>query len=358
VGDARGKAPTVELAGARIPDFPSPGGAWAGGPGGGWRQEKLKTNLSIIGVMMRARNAALILLGVLFAASAAAQSKGNSRINGKILDDQGKPAQAVMVRAVKAGDPPVEVKTNDKGEWTLNGLATGEWNLEFVKEGFDPQRMTVQIVANRNPPIDMKLTRTTAPTVDPNAELKTAMQQAVELQKAGKLVDARKVIEDLIAKYPEAYRLNAFIASTYEGEKNIDKAIEHMKIVVDKEPNDLELKMYLAELYTAKGSKADAQALLESVDMTQVKDPTLFINMAIGAINEGKSEDAVAMLDKLNKQFPAQSNILYYRARAYIVGKKLPEAKADLEKFVASATPDARELPDAKKLLEQLKDVK
>ncbi len=36
----------------------------------------------------------------------------------------------------------------------------------------------------------------------------------------------------------------------------------------------------------------------------------------------------------------------------------MPEAKADLEKFVSMAPPDARELPDAKKLLEQLKDVK
>ena len=92
--------------------------------------------------------------------------------------------------------------------------------------------------------------------------------------------------------------------------------------------------------------------------MTQVKDPTLFINMAIGSINAGKADDAIATLDKVAKQFPTQSNILYYRARAYIVAKKMAEAKADLEKFVSMAPPDARELPDAKKLLEQLKAIK
>ena len=58
------------------------------------------------------------------------------------------------------------------------------------------------------------------------------------------------------------------------------------------------------------------------------------------------------------KQFPTHADVLYYRARAYIVAKKMAEAKADLEKFVSMAPPDARELPDAKKLLEQLKDVK
>jgi tetratricopeptide (TPR) repeat protein len=308
--------------------------------------------------MTRVRNAALILLCVFLAASASAQSKGKARINGKILDDQGKPAQAVLVRAVKVGDStPMEVRTNDKGEWTLNGLATGQWNFEFAKDGFDSQRMTVQITENRNPPIDMKLTKA-APAVDPNAELQAGMQQAVELQKAGKLADSRKIIEDLIAKYPAAYRLNAFVASTYEGEKNYDKAIEHMKIVVDKEPADIDMKTYLTELYTLKGDKAEAQKLLDSIDMTQVKDPTLFINAAITSINAGKADEAIATLDKLSKQFPTQGNILYYRARAYIVAKKLPEAKADLEKFVSIAPLDARELPDAKKLLEQLKDVK
>jgi tetratricopeptide (TPR) repeat protein len=308
--------------------------------------------------MTRARNAALILLCVFFAASAAAQPKGNARINGKILDDQGKPAQAVAVRAVKAGDPQImEAKTNDKGEWQIAGLTEGQWNLEFVKEGFDSQRMTVEVSGNRNPPIDMKLTKA-APAVDPNAELQAEMQKAVELQKAGKLPEARKVIADLIAKYPSAYRLNAFIATTYEGEKNFDKAIEHMLIVVEKEPADLDMKMFLAELYTQKGSRDEAQKILAGIDMTQVKDPTLFINMAIGSINAGKADDAIATLDMVAKQFPQQSNVLYYRARAYIVAKKMAEATADLEKFVSIAPPDARELPDAKKLLEQLKAIK
>ena len=78
------------------------------------------TFLSIIAIMTRARNAALILLCVLLAASASAQSKGNASINGKILDDQGKPAAAVLVRALKVGEStPKEQKTNDKGEWKL-----------------------------------------------------------------------------------------------------------------------------------------------------------------------------------------------------------------------------------------------
>jgi tetratricopeptide (TPR) repeat protein len=306
--------------------------------------------------MMRARTTVVMLVCVLFAASAWAQSKGNARVNGKILDDQGKPAAGVLVRAIKAGEPtPVEIQTNDKGEWKLEGLAQGSWNFEFLKEGFAPERMTLELT-NRNPAVDMKLTKAAA--VDPNAELQAGMAKAIELQKGGKNAEARKVIEDLIAKYPEAYKLNAFVGSTYEAEKNYDKAIEHVKMVVDKEPADMDMKTYLIELYTLKGDKVEAQKLLDSIDITQVKDPVLFINSAITSINAGKADEAIALLDKLLKQFPTQANLLYYRARALIVAKKLPDAKADLEKFVSMAPPDARELPDAKKLLEQLKDAK
>jgi predicted Zn-dependent protease len=299
---------------------------------------------------------ALILLCWSLAAGVSAQ--GKARVNGKILDDTGKPAQNVKIRAQRAGDSLVqEATTNDKGEWQMQNMTAGKWTFEVMKEGFDLQRMEVAVAETRNPPIDVKLTKA-APMVDPNVEIQGEMQKAAALQKEGKQAEARKVIEAVLAKYPIAYRLNAFIASTYESEKNYDKAAEHLRIVVDKEPADAEMKTYLAEMLSAKGDKAEAQKVLDSIDMSKVTDPTTFINMAIGAINADKVDEALATLDKVNKAFPTRADVFYYRARAYIKGKKMAEAKADLEKYVAMAPPDARELPDAKKLLEQLKDAK
>jgi predicted Zn-dependent protease len=214
--------------------------------------------------------------------------------------------------------------------------------------------MTVEISGNKNPPIDMKLTK----AVDPNVELQAKMKEAGDLQQANKQAEARKIVEDLLAKYPMATRLNAFIATTYEAEKNYDKAIEYAKIVVEKEPADQDLRLYLGELLTIKGDKVEAQKVLDAIDMAQVKDPTVFLNMAIAAINAGRADDAIATLDKVAKQFPTRPDILYYRARANIVAKKMPDAKADLEKFITLAPLDSPQLADAKKLLEQLKDVK
>jgi len=53
-------------------------------------------------------------------------------------------------------------------------------------------------------------------------------------------------------------------------------------------------------------------------------------------------------------QFPNDPLLLYLRARAYLVGTKFAEAKADLEKYVATAPATAQQMADAKKLLDQL----
>ena len=156
-------------------------------------------------------------------------------------------------------------------------MATGNWNFEFLKEGFEPQRMTLEL-ENRNPPIDMKLTKAAA--IDPNAELQAGMAKAVELQKAGKNAEARKVIEDLIAKYPEAYTLNAFVGSTYESRRTTTRRSSTSRWSSTRTGRH-RAEDYLIELYTLKGDKAEAQKLLDSIDMTQMKDPTLFINSAI-----------------------------------------------------------------------------
>jgi hypothetical protein len=44
---------------------------------------------------------------------------------------------------------------------------------------------------------------------------------------------------------------------------------------------------------------------------------------------------------------------MYYRGRANVAGQKLPEAKADLEKFIARRRP-TKEVADAKKLIAEI----
>ena len=64
------------------------------------------------------------------------------------------------------------------------------------------------------------------------------------------------------------------------------------------------------------------------------------MNIIIGKINDQKADEALELIAKLMTQFPTENALYYYRGRANLAAKKMPEAKADLEKFVAAAPAD------------------
>jgi len=75
---------------------------------------------------------------VALAAPALAQSRGQGHMMGVVKDESGQPVEGVQVKAVRQGDKDAFTdKTNKKGEWAINGLASGQWNLDFSKQGYE-----------------------------------------------------------------------------------------------------------------------------------------------------------------------------------------------------------------------------
>jgi predicted Zn-dependent protease len=307
--------------------------------------------------MKRLRLCAFLLSFALVAASAVAQLRGEGRLSGKVVDEQGQPVQDAEIKATLNGQS-LQAKSNKKGEWTITNVGGGEWIIDISKPGFDPVSGKIRVdEANMEPSATVKLVKHVE-KVDPTAEINAQAEKAGALIQQQKFAEARKIFEDLLVKYPEVHQLHAFIGQTYAGENNLPKAIEHMKIANEKDPTNVEVTMFLGDLLMESGDKAAGTALLRSVDITKIKNPLPLVNVAIGLINESKTDEAIDLLTKLVQQFPTQPEPYYYRGRAYIGAKKMPEAKADLEKFVSIAPPGARELPDAKEKLAALKDVK
>ena len=276
---------------------------------------------------------------------------------------------SVPQRKVKRSREIRATKTNKSGEWTLAGLAAGEWVIEAMKDGVGAtvtEKLTEDVASKTVTITFGKAAAPGAPAAaapaapaapDPAAEINAADVQAIQLAKEGKIAEARKIYEDLLAKYPTVYQLNAMIAQMYTAENNVPKASEHVKIALEKEPTNTDYLMLQAELMMETGDKEGAQKILDTIEISKIKNPRAFINNAIHKINSGdkvQAEQAVELLTKLIAQFPNDPLLLYLRARAYIAGTKLAEAKADLEKYVATAPPTAPQMADAKKLLDQL----
>jgi predicted Zn-dependent protease len=304
--------------------------------------------------LITARVGVAFMAIAILASSALAQSRGSARLSGKVVDEQGQPVEGVTVKAQMSGQSEIMSGRSDKkGEWRINGLANGEWKVELTKPELGTVTEMVEIRGNDTPALNVTLKKAAA-KVDPRAEVDAELKRAAELAQGGKLPEARKIYEDLLVKYPEIYQLEGFIARTYAAENNVPAALQHLKVNLEKEPDNVDLKLLQADLLMESGDKATAKTILDSIDITQVKDPYTFINEAIILVNDKKGEEAVNLLTKLMAQFPTTNELYYYRGRAYVVTQKLDEARADLEKFVALA-PAAKEAADAKKILDQIK---
>jgi tetratricopeptide (TPR) repeat protein len=295
---------------------------------------------------------AVLLTCLLAAAVPASAQRGEARIFGKVVDEQNKPIQDVQVQAVMTGQSePFSAKTNKNGDFQIRNVAEGQWKVDFSKEGLEPFTANVDVTADMGS-MTVKLVKA-AP--DPTVEVNAQLQKAAALAQGGKVPEARKIYEDILTKYPTVHQMHHMIARTYAFEGNSDKAIEHLRIAIEKEPDNVEVQMLLGDLLMEKGQREEALKLLNSIDMAKVQDASSFANASISLINAGQAADAIALLDKVIAKFPQQPDLYYYRGRAYITAKKYPEAQAEFEKFIAMPNANPKQVEDAKNLLEQLK---
>ncbi len=313
---------------------------------------------------MTARRMAMMLVGVLaLSVVTAAQSKGKTKAQGKVVDEAGQPLGDVIVAAVMEGQdkPFQQAKTNNKGEWSVQNLVAGKWKFYFGgKQGLEEKSVDADVGESGTVTVpEVKL----AKPVDHDAVINAEIQKAADLMQTRQPAEARKIYQSLIEKYPQAQpafraQVQGAIAQTYMAENQAPQAIEQLKKATEADPSNVDLQLAYGEILMQANQRAEGEKVLLSVDFTKVKDPFPYMNIIIGKINDQKADEALELIAKLMTQFPTENALYYYRGRANLAAKKMPEAKADLEKFVAAAPATARELPDAKKILEQMKDIK
>jgi len=290
---------------------------------------------------------------VLLAASVAhAQGwRGMGRIAGKVTSEQGEPLESVVVKLELPGSGGTEAKTNKKGEWAVGGIARGVWQIDFERDGYEPRRISVRIEElTRIPPVEIAMK---AIPPDPNEIIKADLVQAADLLGVQKFAEARAIYEGILAKYPQAHQIEPLIARTYYGEKQFDKAIEHLKIAVERDPSNVEARVLLGNILIEQGRDDEGRQALAAVDDTAVKDPITFVNVGIGLFNQGKAEDALVYFEKAITRFPDRGEAYYYRALVRLGKGDRAGAKADLEQFLRLA-PDAPEAEMARKALKEL----
>lgn len=286
--------------------------------------------------------------------------RGTGHISGSVKDESGQPLADVTVKMALAGRGGTQTKTNQKGEWSIGGLAAAtNWTVDLQKPGFDPRHLTgIEIASSggvgRTVPMnDLVLKHATAAT-DPNIEIRDQLVKAAGLMNQKKFTEAREIYETLYQKYPQATQILPLVARAYYGEGQYDKAIENLRAALEKDPNSNEVKLLLGNVLLAKGSADEGRQILSTVDESKITSPDVWLNVGIALLNQNKPAEAIAYFTKAIEKFPQTGDSYYYRALAELQQGQNPAAKADLEKYIQIA-PDTPEASNAKKILEQLK---
>ncbi len=318
------------------------------------------------------RIAGLTVALVLVAAGAYAQEwRGTGRLMGSVVDEQGKPLEGVIVRAAYPAvlNAILESKSDKKGQWTVDDVGEGDWEVTFEKDGYVAGKANTTVDENgRSAPLKTTLKK----AFDPNAFIKEQGTKAGALMQEKKYADARAVYEGIIAKVPEvskapelAAQLQRFIAASYRLEGNRAKAIEILNAAIAKDPSNIPNRAELADTLLEDGKTDEAQQALKSIDESKV-DPTLYVNFGVALLKKQNPTEAITYFEKAIAKSPQTPEPYYYRAHANVAlvnaekDPKNPERiarlgkiKADLEKYVQSA-PASPQTEDAKKLLEQV----
>jgi Tfp pilus assembly protein PilF len=190
--------------------------------------------------------------------------------------------------------------------------------------------------------------------IDPNVQIRADLEKAADLVKQGKFADARAIYQGILSAHPDAYQVEPYIARTYYAEHQIDPAIEHLRAALAKDPNNVDVKLLLANVLTEKGATDESRQLLASIDESKINDPSTFVNAGIGLINQKQPAEALGWFEKAIAKFPQAPDAYYYRGITQLQLGNNDKAKADLTKFLSMA-PDAPEAKTAKGILEMLK---
>lgn len=295
--------------------------------------------------------------------------RGHGRVTGKVTDTKNNPVEGV---AVKFNSPKIgvstEAKTNANGEWTINGIHGGEWNLDFVKEGYQTKAISASLFeANYNPPIEVQL--------EPAKVASTAVEGSggggggPKLAKAieGRTLMEKQDYDGAIAKFNEAlaenstvYQIYGDIASAYRQKGDTDKAIENYKLFMEKEaaagalaPNQ-HVRIDLGSLYLEKKDLASAEKYLSMVNESEITDPSIFYNLGVSYYAAQNNDKALSYFEKSVQLDPKYIDGYYQLGLVYMAKNNNPKAVENFKKVIeidpnSDAAKEVQEFIDALK---------
>jgi len=311
-----------------------------------------------------------------FSPGAHAQTKTTAGIRGKVVDEEGKPLDAVKIDFEFKGESRQKITksqlTDKKGGFVRVGIPGGPWKMSFTKEGYQSFFMDTYLSDggfSEIPDVVMKSGAAAAasapaapaanevvPVMPPeSASMKDVYNKAVEASRVGNFDEAEKLYKEILERLPNLAEIHYNLGHVYVGKKDLDSAEAEFRKVVELQPQKPEAYIALVALFGAHGKTQEAADLLIEAGPHFEADAKFQFVLGTTCVNAGKGAAAAAAFQKVVALDPANAEPHFYLGTLAVGENKVPEAVAELEKYVAGTGQNPQDLATAKKLLEALK---
>jgi Tfp pilus assembly protein PilF len=322
--------------------------------------------------VLRHRTLALGLLGLLLPTPAFAQNTATLR--GTVVDEQGQPVPDVKLEIEYKGESRQKIVktavTDKKGAYIRVGLPSGNWKLTFTKEGFTPRGMETYLSGgglSELPPVTLQAAAPkpaagaagAAPDLPGAAgagkEVEATYAKAMAALKAGSDAEAEALLKQVVEAAPGAAAAHYNLGYLYMKRKDNADAEAEFRKVIELRPQDASAYLILAPLLGEANRAEEALTILQQAAPSFPENGKFQFALGVAAMNVGNEAVAEPAFTKTVELDPSLVEARFYLGSLAVGHNKVPEAIAQLERYLAEAPEGAPNKPAARKLVDALK---
>jgi tetratricopeptide (TPR) repeat protein len=277
-------------------------------------------------------------------------------MQGTVVDEAGKPLEGVTLRLknIERGRE-VELKSDKSGKFYRRGLQAVEYEMSVEKEGYQPIKDKVKLVAGTDRRFDFKLAKATPAGAE---EFGTG----VAAYNKGDYEAAAKAFEAAVQKAPTVPDLHVNLALAYFRLKRTPEAVAELEKAASLGPDDAKIQFQLGSAYVEMQSYDKAIEAFEKglAKNANLGDPlALEAAATLGAVYfaKGDNDKASAQFQKVLAAKPAHPGATLGMGKVHFSKGEVDQAMKLFEQVVASA-PGTPEAAQADAFLKELRKTK
>jgi tetratricopeptide (TPR) repeat protein len=327
---------------------------------------------------MRSKNIFIIFLVYFLCFSlslnlSAQQGRGRGRLRGEVRDEAGSPIEGAKIVAQHLTYGTIFTSESDnKGNWAIMGLGTGNFRITASKEGYGTvsHEMSISQFSKQNPPLGITLKKVQVaemnmPAIQGEGSL-VLFEEGTELFNQKKYAEAAAKFEEFVGENPTIYQVNINIGNCYREMGEYDKALEAYTKILEKvkeEKGSIEgdegaarALAGIGETYFKQGNLEKAREYLKQAVDNFPTDEILAFNVGEIYFKQGETDKAIEyflLAVKIKESWARPHRQLGY---AYLNKGKYKLAVDSLKKFLELA-PNDPQAEDIKNLIPRLEEL-